>query len=246
MSFLMPNAPRVLLIEDEDPLRQAMVAYLNLDGFQAAGVASLAEAEQWMSGHEFDVLLLDLGLPDGDGLEWLKTRQQLLASKGVIIATARGEHADRIAGARAGSDVYLVKPVALEELSATIGNLQRRLVAKSQPVSSWRIDCATWLMYTPTGQSVKLTGSEMAVMSALARQPGVTIPRDELITELGCKPDSYDPRRMEIMVRRLRNKVSDLTDSTLPLETVHRQGYVFVSAISLQPVLSINTKLNTP
>jgi two-component system OmpR family response regulator len=237
MSFVMNSVPRVLLIEDEDPLRQAMVAFLNLDGFEAFGVSNLAEADQWMSAHVFDVLLLDLGLPDGDGLEWLKARQKLLATKGVIIATARGEHADRIAGARAGSDAYLVKPVALEELSATIVNLQRRLVARIQPVTCWRIDCATWLLYTPSGQNVKLTGSEMAVMSALARQPGVTIPRDELITELGCKPDSYDPRRMEIMVRRLRNKVSDLTDSTLPLETVHRQGYVFVSAISLQPVL---------
>jgi DNA-binding response OmpR family regulator len=246
MSLLMNRSPRVLLIEDEAPLRQATVAFLSLDGFEAHGVGSLSEAEQWMQANAFDVLLLDLGLPDGDGLEWLTARQTLLAEKGVIITTARGENTDRIAGARAGSDIYLVKPVALEELSATVGNLQRRLAAMVQPATSWRIDCATWQLYTPAGQSVKLTGSEMAVMGALARQPGVTVPRDDLIMELGCKPDSYDPRRMEILVRRLRNKVSDHTDTMLPLETVHRQGYVFVNAITLQPVLGAYPNPNTP
>jgi DNA-binding response OmpR family regulator len=232
------NAPlkataRVLLIEDEGPLRQATVDFLNLDGWQAHGVGSLTEAEQWMRSHAVNVVLLDLGLPDGDGLTWLMSQRPLLDTKGVIITTARGENIDRITGARAGCDSYLVKPVALEELSAAIGNLYRRLAVTPPVATSWRIDCATWLLYTPDGQSVKLTGSEMAIMSALARKPGVTLPRDDLILELGCKPDSYDPRRMEILVRRLRNKVSDHTSTTLPLETVHRQGYVFVSAITL-------------
>ncbi len=233
MSASMNDAPRVLVIEDEGPLREATVAYLHLDGCQAQGVGKLAEAERWVLSQDFDVLLLDLGLPDGDGLEWLLRHKSRLATKGVIITTARGESADRIAGVRAGSDVYLVKPVALEELSASIANLHRRL-SQASPMASWRIDRATWLLYTPQGQSVKLTGSEMAVMCALARQPGVTVPRDDLIVELGCKPDSYDPRRMEILVRRLRNKVSDNTDTALPLETVHRQGYVFVNAIAVQ------------
>lgn len=233
MSASMNDAPRVLVVEDEGPLREATVAYLHLDGCQAQGVGTLAEAERWVLSQDFDVLLLDLGLPDGDGLEWLLRHKSRLATKGVIITTARGESADRIAGVRAGSDVYLVKPVALEELSASIANLHRRL-SQASPMASWRIDRATWLLYTPQGQSVKLTGSEMAVMCALARQPGVTVPRDDLIVELGCKPDSYDPRRMEILVRRLRNKVSDNTDTALPLETVHRQGYVFVNAIAVQ------------
>ena len=96
------------------------------------------------------------------------------------------------------------------------------------------VDCPILSSICP--KIVKLTGSEMAVMCALARQPGVTVPRDDLIVELGCKPDSYDPRRMEILVRRLRNKVSDSTDTSLPLETVHRQGYVFVNAIVVQSV----------
>jgi two-component system, OmpR family, response regulator len=224
--------PRVLLVEDEEPLRDATVAFLNLDGCQAQGVGTLVEAAQWILHHDVDVVLLDLGLPDGDGLEWLLKNRAWLLTKGVIITTARRESADRIAGVRAGSDVYLVKPVALEELSATIANLHRRL-SLQPPMAAWRIDCGTWLLHTPQGQSVKLTGSELTVMCALARQPGVTMARNDLIEELGCKPDSYDPRRMEILVRRLRNKVSDHTDTSLPLETVHRQGYVFVNAITI-------------
>ncbi len=228
----MSSAPRVLMIEDEEPLRQATISFLNLDGCQVEGVGNLAQAEQWMQSNNFDILLLDLGLPDGDGLDWLETKRAALMDKGLIITTARGESAARVAAARAGSDTYLVKPVMLEELSACVRNLMRRLKGHSD-ASGWRIDRATWLLHAPQGSHVKLTGSEMAIMCALARQPGVTVPRDDLIVELGCKPDSYDPRRMEILVRRLRNKVIDQTGEILPLETVHRQGYAFISGITV-------------
>ena len=119
------SATRVLVVEDERDLLDAMVTFLNLDGLSAHGVGNLRAAEQWLQNNPHDILVLDLGLPDGDGLAWLNAHPELV-HKGVIITTARGESDARIVGVRAGADAYLVKPVQLEELSGLVSNLMRR------------------------------------------------------------------------------------------------------------------------
>lgn len=129
-------APRILVIEDEPDLREAIVSFLGMEGFAASGVACLAEADRWISTHAFDILMLDLGLPDGDGIDWLNARRDL-ADRGVIIATARGAAHDRLLGLKAGSDAYLVKPVQLEELAIVAHRLAQR---KNAAAPAWRLD----------------------------------------------------------------------------------------------------------
>lgn len=225
-------ATRVLIVEDEEELREAMVSFLELEGLSAQGVGNLGAAEAWMQSQEFDVLVLDLGLPDGDGLTWLAQRKEL-QDKGVIITTARGLGQDRVLGVRAGADVYLVKPVLLEELSSLIRNLARR-IQPSAATPAWTLDLLAWLILSPDGQVVKLTHSEHTLLAALARAPGKTVPRNELIFALGHNPLYYDQRRMEIMVRRLRTKVRDQLGYPLPLETVHSQGLAFTAPVTLR------------
>lgn len=224
------KALRVLVLEDEPDLQEAVVTYLNTEGFVADSVGSLAAANQWMNTHAFDVLILDLGLPDGSGLEWLRQHPEL-ANKGVIIASAQGLATDRIAGAKAGADVYLVKPIALEELASVVGNLGRRLLT-SEP-RSWALDKLRWTLESPEGQQLKITKSEMALLAQLARQPGEVVLRSDLILGLGEDPLEYDPRRMEILVRRLRGKAQTQFGSNLPLETAHKQGYAFTASIKV-------------
>lgn len=225
------KALRVLVLEDEPDLQEAIVTYLNMEGFVADSVGSLAAANQWITTHTFDVLILDLGLPDGSGLEWLRQHPEL-AKKGVIIASAQGLATDRIAGAKAGADVYLVKPIALEELASVVGNLGRRVLT-SEP-RSWTLDKLRWTLESPEGQQLKVTKSEMSLLATLANHPGEVVLRNDLVLGLGEDPLEYDPRRMEILVRRLRGKAQTQFGSNLPLETAHKLGYAFTASIAVK------------
>jgi DNA-binding response OmpR family regulator len=220
----------VLIIEDEPDLLDAMLSFLKLDGLTVHGVGSLREADQWLLSHTHDILVLDLGLPDGDGLAWLAARADLV-HKGVIITTARGESPARVSGVRAGADIYLVKPVQLEELSALIGNLMRRRLQIAPQV--WKLNVLNWTLKSPLGVSMKLTSSELKVMKMLTPFPGQVVTRHALVMGLGHDPDVYDPRRLEILIRRLRSKAETCFGLRFPLDTAHGEGYSFTAAISL-------------
>lgn len=222
---------RILVIEDEPDLREAIVSFLCMEKFDAFGAGTLSEAERWMARHHFDILMLDLGLPDGDGIEWLSARNDL-GNRGVIIATARGAAHDRLLGLKAGSDAYLMKPVQLEELAIVAHRLALRT---RSAVRQWQLDTLSWQLSDPEGASVKLTGSETRLLGYVCRRPGTVIPREELIAGLGYDPLTYDPRRLEILIRRLRNKARDQLCSALPLESVYGKGFSFTAAVSVSP-----------
>lgn len=232
MNTVLPSvSPRVLVVEDEPDLQEALVAYLGMEGMQAHGVGRLADAQAWMAAHEFDILLLDLGLPDGDGMNWLRMRQDL-RDKGVIITTARSDGLSRVSGVRAGADVYLVKPVLPEEIVSLVHNLMRRL--HGQAPSTWVLDSTGWRLIAPDGRPLKLTHSEHMLLQRLAQSCGQAVSREDLAICLGHNPEHYDYRRLEIMVRRLRNKAQDTWGQPMPLETAHRQGYAFTASMQLQ------------
>lgn len=226
-----PVSPRVLVVEDEPDLQEALVAYLGMEGMQAYGVGRLADAQAWIATHEFDILLLDLGLPDGDGVNWLRMRQDL-RDKGVIITTARSDGLSRVSGIRAGADVYLVKPVLPEEIVSLVHNLMRRL--HGQTPSTWVLDSTGWRLSAPDGRPLKLTHSEHLLLLRLAQLSGHAVSHEELATCLGYNPEHYDYRRLEILVRRLRNKAQEVWGYPLPLETAHRQGYAFTASIQVR------------
>lgn len=227
---------RVLVVEDEPDLCEAMVSYLNLEGFLTDGVGSTSAADAWLQTHPVDIVVLDVGLPDCDGISWLN-QSEAIKGKGIVMATARHELQDRLRGLKAGADAYLVKPIDLEELQAIVRNVAGRIeLCKTLPTTDWHLDALGWSLTAPDGSTIKLTRSETLLLNVLATQPGQTVSKDVLIGALGHRPDSYDPRRMEIMVRRLRNKVRTQTSVQFPLETDHGQGYAFAAQITLAQV----------
>lgn len=209
----------------------SMVTFLNMEGYTVDGVSNLKMANQWIRTHEFDVVVLDLGLPNGNGMDWLK-ETAAIRNNGIIITTARGESQQRIEGIRAGADVYMVKPIQLEELSSLISNLMRRLRTQIHP--QWILNRMNWILHAPSGMHFKLTHSEFMLMQYMAEHSGRAVSRPDLVVSLGHNPDVYDFRRLEIVVRRLRNKAKLNLGSELPLETVHKVGYAFTAPIVLQ------------
>lgn len=225
----MQNKPKILILEDEPSLLEAYISFLNLEGFIADGLNSLEAAKNWMLTHDFDILILDLGFNDGDGLDWL-SKQPNLSSKGLIIVTARDSIKDKITGIQAGADVYLTKPIPLEIISASAHNLFRRI--SKAPMSQWEINSTDWILKAPDNQKIKLTHSEMLLMVCFTQYQGQIVPKDALITSLGHLPSYYDARRLEIMIRRLRMKVVSSLGFELPFETVHGRGFAFSALIS--------------
>jgi DNA-binding response OmpR family regulator len=225
----MSNQPKILVLEDEIALLEAYVSYLNIDGCVADGLSSLEAAQNWLINHDFDILILDLGFNDGDGLAWLN-KNQALQNKGLMIVTARDTIKDKIEGINAGADAYITKPVPLEIISATAHNLFKRI--KKSPLPQWQINATNWMLTAPDRQSLKLTHSEMQLLLPFTKYHNQIIKRDQLIEELGHSTEYYDVRRLEIMIRRLRNKVLNSFGLTLPLETVHGQGFAFSAPIS--------------
>ena len=227
-------ALNVLVVEDEHDLREALIGYLQLEGMNCQGVGTLAEAETHCRQTPVDVLLLDLGLPDGDGLTWLSQHAPWLAAETtVIIVSARNSPVNRVSGLRAGAYAYLTKPFLPEEVATLIINIMgRRETSESGP---WVLETQASFLHSPSGRAVKLTHSEHRLMLHLSKTPNVVVSRQSLIESLDQEPGEGDYRRLEVMMRRLRNKVLELTGHPLPVETVHRQGYCFADLIVQKP-----------
>lgn len=220
------RSPKVLIVEDESDLRDALVNYFRLEGLVADQAANLQQARECLDRDQYDVILLDLGLPDGDGLDWLRDRGDL-DQTGLIITTARASRSQRVIGARLGADAYFVKPVDLEELTLHVQNLAKR-IRRATP-QCWELYPVQWHLKTPTGVSVKLTRSEVRFLQPLMRSPGMQVARADLVASLGHDLSYYDTRRMEIMVRRLRHKTETQSGEQLPLETIYGRGFAFTA-----------------
>lgn len=228
---------RVVVVEDDAFLRDQVVTYLTLSGFQACGVGSAAELYRRMAMEKFSILVLDLRLPDEDGLsiaEHVRSRSDMR----IIMVTARSATDDRIRGREAGADVYLTKPVDLEELVAAVKNLYRRL--PSQPSETapttvgWVLNRATFLLRAPNGGTATLTPTDMALFSRLASAAGAVVGRSELLDVLGHDPRDPGNRNLDAAVRRLRTKVERATGLPLPIRTVHAVGYQFTEDATVE------------
>lgn len=215
---------RILVVDDEADLRAGLCDLLTLEGYEVAGVDSIAAYHDWIKQQRYDILLLDRTLPDGDGLDILRTHRNAQNSP-VIVMSGKGEREDRIAGLEADADYYLVKPVEYDELIALVRRFVRRLEVPEAEV--YRLDAQRWKLVMPDDGIVPLTRNEMSLMSCFVEQPGETLSRDEIIRALGGRPDVYDERRLEVLIRRFRKKITEAGYEKFPLATVYGAGYAF-------------------
>ena len=219
----------VLIVEDDDRLMDALRAFLRKAGYGTACAADAAQALEAL-GSDTEVVLLDLGLPDMDGIELCRRIRQR-SGVPIIIATARSHVQERIRGLRAGADDFVVKPYNVRELVARIEAVTRRYRAlASEPAHEQMIDVAGVSIDLSGRQllvgdlPVELTRTEFDIIAVLARYPGVVVPRERIIREVWQTDWHAFSRSLEVHVGSIRRKIGrgDL------IETVRGVGYRFV------------------
>ncbi|AUG52595.1 response regulator [Thalassospira marina] len=213
---------RLLLIEDEQTLGSALRDHLVSEGYAPDWVENLTDAEVALKSTCYDVILLDINLPDGNGVAMLRALRQRGDVTPCIILTAQDKISDRIAGLNAGADDYLVKPFDLGEMVARLAAVARRYTGNPNPIlqiGDVEIDLARKLVFV-AGKSVELTGREWALLDQFAHKPGATLSKRQLedsLYEFGAEIES---NTVEVYVSRLRKKIgSDL------IRTLRGVGY---------------------
>ncbi|MDX3661845.1 response regulator transcription factor [Lentzea sp. NPDC055074] len=214
---------RVLLVEDDDGVANALVEALRANGHRPTRVRRGADA--LIAHRDADVVLLDLGLPDQDGLEVLRKLRKIDPVP-VLVLTARGDERTVVRGLRLGADDYLVKPVRLAELLARIDAVARRSAARSQEpdelvrVSDVEIDLQSRQVVVG-GREISLTTKEFDVLAVLARRPGTAVSRQQLMDEVWGNAFVAVSRTLDVHLTQLRAKL----DRPGLLHTIRGFGY---------------------
>jgi len=200
---------RVLLVEDDRMIGESIRTALRQEGSAVDWVRDGRSAESTLSTEQFDLVLLDLGLPQRDGIEILRAMRSRRDQTPVIVLTARDTLPDRVAGLDAGADDYLVKPFELEELAARIRAVTRRKSGRAEPaieIGGIRLD-PSMRQVTRNGEPVVLSAREYAVLEALMSRPGAILSRAQLEDRLYGWGDAIESNAVSVYVHQLRRKL---------------------------------------
>lgn len=211
----------VILLDDESGIREEFGDYLQGIGHDVHTVDSIKQFWDLYLTYKPDIAIVDRILPDGDGLGLVAELRNKGNRCGVIMFTAKDSTLDRIDGFKVGVDHYLTKPVRIQELGAVVGALTWRLKA----TAIWRLILATRELRGSGGVVIKLTAQESAFLQILVEQAGQTVSRKKVVESLGKNFIDYDTRNLDVLLLRLRKKVTGLTPAIFPVKTVHGIGY---------------------
>lgn len=220
----------ILVVDDDEGLRELLVRYLSDNGYKAVGVGDGGGMRQYLGSHPVDLLLLDVMLPGEDGLSLARE----LSNRGgppIIMLSARGEEVDRIVGLEVGADDYLPKPFSHRELLARVAAVLRRRQAPAtagrlRRFGPFEVDLEAHRLLR-NGEEVDLSGAEFALLKILVENPDRVLSRDALVELLkGYERAPFD-RMVDVRVTRLRRKIEPDPTHPVYLRTVWGEGYLF-------------------
>ncbi len=225
---------KLIIVEDDQDLRESIVRYIEDEGIAVTAIGSAHEFFSCLVSDSFDVVVIDIGLPDLSGYV-LAEYTRLKTDLGIIILTARSKIEERVQGYAAGADLYLVKPVDMQELLAAIVSLAHRRVERCQQslpsTDSWTLSQSTWCLVSPAGDKIELTCKEYELAKLMANAGGQVIKRKQVLTSLGYVEDESGIRALNANLHRLRSKILKQTSMEFPLHTQHGVGYCFSGSI---------------
>jgi two-component system, OmpR family, response regulator RegX3 len=200
---------RVLVVEDEDAIAEPLLEGLSREGFE---VDRAATGQAALDAREADLVLLDLRLPDLDGLEVCR-RLRERSRVPIIVVSARGEEVDRVVGLELGADDYVVKPYGLRELLARIHAVMRRLEPRPPDAMTMRVDGlevdSRARRVTLDGRAVELTPREFDLLALLASDPGAAVSREKIFEQVWETRWFGSPKTIDVHVAALRRKLGD-------------------------------------
>jgi DNA-binding response OmpR family regulator len=222
-------AMRLLLVEDNSSLAQLTAKGLEQAGFEVDTAESVADASECIGVCKYAAIVLDIGLPDGDGLTLLKTMRMHSDHTPVLVLTARGTVQDRVWGLHKGADDYLIKPFAMEELVARIHALLRRppdFLGRLRRAGNVGFDTVGRQVYV-NGEPQFLSAREMGLLELFMARVGRVVPKTFVENQLFGSPEDLRSNAVEVYVHRLRKQLTDL-GATVEISTVRGVGYLML------------------
>ncbi len=218
---------RILLVEDNLRLSSLVRRGLEKEDFAVDGVDTLEDANEALEMAPYDLLILDLGLPDGDGLDLLQRLRGEGNSLPVLVLTARDGVDERVKGLNAGADDYMLKPFAVEELTARVRALLRRpdgVLGVSLTAGNMAFDTIAREVQV-AGTIIKISRKEMAVLEILMRRAGKVVPKDGLESKLYGFDEEVSPNSLEAHISRLRKRLNQ-AGASVSIHTLRGVGYL--------------------
>lgn len=234
----------ILVVEDEAITRAKLVGYFQHEGYQVSEAQDKNEFDAIMAKHDIDLVMLDINLPGEDGL-MITRKLRAESNVGIILVTGRADTIDKIVGLEMGADDYVTKPFELRELLVRVKNLLWRVsLAHTNPASiepdedddafhfgPWRFDIPRRKL-TKDGIPVKLTKAEYEILVAFVAHPGRVLSRDRLLNLIDHRVEDPNDRTIDVLVRRVRNKIELNPKDPQYLVTVHGEGYLFAADLN--------------
>ncbi|MCB0324369.1 MAG: response regulator transcription factor [Bdellovibrionales bacterium] len=232
---------KILVIEDENAVREGLVDNLKLEGYDVLWRANGKSGVEAYEQEKPDLVILDLMMPEMDGLEVCRRIRSSMAGTPIIMLTAKASEVDKVVGLELGADDYLTKPFGMRELFARVKALLRRTngAAQQQPEESKKemrddlsfgtvfIDFRTYRA-RKGDQEIVLSAKEFELLRYLSSQPDVPVTRDELLDNVWGYNNYPSTRTVDNFIARLRQKIEENSEKPRHIVTVHGVGYKFV------------------
>lgn len=221
---------KIIVIEDYDALREAICEALSEDGHEVVGVAMAEDVDDEPFGFVSDLYIIDLNLPGEDGVSLAQRIRRSQPDVGIIIISARSSVDDRIGGYKSGANIYLTKPISLEELRAVVEGIVQRLESSSgSRISSVTLNPVKMLLTGPSG-TVRLTQPEVLLLAALSRAPQRDLEHWQVAAHLG-NGEEITKENLEVKLGRLRKKLISCGAEAPAIRSLRGIGYRLTSPI---------------
>jgi len=230
----MASSKQILIIDDDEALRRSLAEQLELhEGFVTFEAEDGRRALEIVKDHHFEVILMDVGLPDTDGRDLCRLMRRQGVKSPIIMLTAKTEEPDRLQGLDTGADDYITKPFSMREFRSRVKAALRRSRMGGEPLDEEPIDLGDLKidfarrMVTLRREEVRVTYVEFEILAALARSPGRVLSRETLLEHVWGDSEYRDPRTVDVHIRHLREKLESDPKEPEFLFTVRGVGYRF-------------------